>query len=91
MIWTIINLVNTLLPTFIHTRARVDTTVKDLCQPVYAYSGNGCLCGHVWSSVVHRYPIAYTRSIPVESCAITVPTVVACGLPVDNLWIPVYK
>ena len=29
------------MPTFYTMCARVDTTVKDLCQPVDAYSGRG--------------------------------------------------
>jgi len=39
-------------PTFYTMRARVDTTVQDLCQPVYSYSDKG----------VHRYHTVYTHS-----------------------------
>ena len=57
--------------------ARVDTTVKDLCQPVDAYSGKGYI------GIIRH---THAQSL-VESYAIPVPTLVACGLPVDNLWI----
>lgn len=79
-------------PTFYTMCARVDTTVKDLCQPVDAYSGDGCLCGLVWAIGIllytHTCPvynlwITYvpcgTLGHPVESCARTMPTLVACG------------
>ena len=61
-------------PTFYTMCAPANTTAQYLCQPVYSYSGGGCL----W---LQRYPTAYTRF----PYAIPVPT----GQPVDNLWMPV--
>ena len=72
-------------PTFYTMCARVDTTVKDLCQPVYAYSGKGCIgiLLHTHTCPMYNLWITYvpcgTLGHPVESCARTVPTLVACG------------
>jgi len=74
MIWTIIDLVNTLLPTFIHTRAREyhSSRLVSTCVSIQWLR---------YASVAYGYPTAYTRS----PYAIPVPT----WQPVDNLWIPV--